>query len=192
MSSESVTHWVRLVEAGNEAAAQRLWEHYFGQLIGLARRRLRGIPRRGADAEDVVLSVLDSFFRDARQGRLPRLGDRNNLWKLLVVMTAQKSLDLIRRETARKRGGPQVAADVEPDLELIIGREPSPEFAAEVADECRRLLDALDDEELRVVAVLKMEGYDNDEIATRLGCVPRTVERRLRVIRSLWMPEEAP
>jgi DNA-directed RNA polymerase specialized sigma24 family protein len=189
MSSESVTHWVRQVEAGDNAAAQRLWEHYFRQLIGLARGRLQSVPRRVADEEDVVLSVFDSFFQDARQGELPQLSDRNDLWKLLVFRTAQKSIDLIRRHQARKRGGQQAGSDARPDLEQVLGREPTPEFAAEVADECRRLLETLGSEELRQVALLKMEGYDNGEIATRMGCVERTVERRLQVIRSLWSQE---
>ena len=70
-----------------------------------------------------------------------------------------------------------------------IGREPSPEFAAEVAEECRRLLDELGAEELQAVALAKLEGYSNAEIAVRLGVVERTVERKLRVIRELWESE---
>ena len=35
----------------------------------------------------------------------------------------------------------------------------------------------------------KMEGYTVEEIAEKLGCVQRTVERKLRVIRGLWNPE---
>jgi RNA polymerase sigma factor (sigma-70 family) len=189
MSSESVTHWVRQIEAGNNDAAQRLWEHYFSRLIGLARSRLQTVPRRIADEEDVVLSVLDSFFRDVRHGRLPRLSDRNDLWKVLVLMTAQKSLNLIRHQRAEKRGGLRAAAGEELDLEAVLGKEPTPEFAAEVADEFRRLLDTLEGEDLRRIALLKMEGYENEEIADRLGCALRTVERRLQLIRSSWKEE---
>jgi DNA-directed RNA polymerase specialized sigma24 family protein len=189
MSSHSVTRWVRLVEAGDDDAAQRLWERFFTRLIGMARGRLRSLPGRVGDEEDVVLSVFDRFFQDARQRRLPRLGDRNDLWNLLAYRTACKCIDLIRRDEALKRGGPRPRSSEEADLEAILGREPTPELAAEVADECRRLLDVLGSDELRTVALLKMEGYDNGEIAARLGCVPRTVERRLQVIRSLWSQE---
>jgi DNA-directed RNA polymerase specialized sigma24 family protein len=55
-----------------------------------------------------------------------------------------------------------------------------------VAEECRRLLDGLADEEMRSIALWKMEGYSTEEIAEKLRCVPRTVERRLQVIRKLW------
>jgi DNA-directed RNA polymerase specialized sigma24 family protein len=184
-SGGSVTHWIGLLKSGDHQAAQPLWERYFQQLVALARQRLRSLPRRAADEEDVALSAFDSFCRDARRGRFPQLGDRDDLWRLLVTITAQKSLDLVRREKAYKRGAGQPIA-AEANLEEVLGREPTPEFAALVADECRRLLDRLPGEELRAIAVWKMEVYGTEEIADKLRCVPRTVERRLQVIRKLW------
>jgi DNA-directed RNA polymerase specialized sigma24 family protein len=60
-----------------------------------------------------------------------------------------------------------------------------------MADECRRLLDCLGDDELRAIALWKMEGYSNDEIAGKLDCTPRTVGRRLQFIRQIWAAEIA-
>ena len=34
-----------------------------------------------------------------------------------------------------------------------------------------------------------MEGYTNEEIARELGCVTRSVERKLNVIRKAWLGE---
>ena len=65
-----------------------------------------------------------------------------------------------------------------------------PAFAAEVADELRRLLGALDDDVLRQVAVLRMEGHSNEEVAGRLGCGLRSVERKLALIRKAWERED--
>jgi DNA-directed RNA polymerase specialized sigma24 family protein len=191
---ESVTYWVRELRAGNRAAAQRLWEGYFQRLVVLARRRLRDLPRRAADEEDVALSAFDSFCRGAEGGRFPRLEDRNDLWQLLVVLTARKALNLRAHERRQKRGGGAVRGesafgDAAARIDQVVGAEPGPEFAAAVADECRRLLDCLDGAELRSVAVWKMEGYSNPEIAARLGCAPATVERRLRLIRTIWAEE---
>jgi DNA-directed RNA polymerase specialized sigma24 family protein len=42
---------------------------------------------------------------------------------------------------------------------------------------------------LRAIAVAKMEGHGHEEIAARLGCAPRTVQRKLGRIRSLWSGE---
>jgi DNA-directed RNA polymerase specialized sigma24 family protein len=142
----------------------------------------------------VALSAFNSFCRGVAAGRFPRLSDRNSLWPLLVAITANKAVDLLRREHRRKRGGPapeEGGPAAQAELDQVVGREPTPEFAAQVAEECQRLLDRLCDEGLRSVALWKMEGYTVEEIAARLGCVPRTIERKLRAIRRLW-GEEAP
>jgi DNA-directed RNA polymerase specialized sigma24 family protein len=193
MSSEgSVTHWLDRLRAGDHAAAQPLWERYFRQMVQLARQRLRGRPGRVADEEDVALSAFDSFCRGAEQGRFPQLRDRDNLWRLLMVITARKATALRRYEERHKRRAPPADAPAEGvELDEVLGREPSPEFAAQVAEQCQHLLARLGSAELTAIAVWKMEGYRNDEIAGKLDYVPRTVERKLRLIRQLWA-EEAP
>lgn len=136
----------------------------------------------------MALSAFDSFCRDAAAKRFPKLEDRDDLWRVLLMITGQKAVDLVRHETAGKRGGKRSTEEF--DFETIAGNEPTPEFAALMADEFRQLLDRLPDPDLKALAVWKMEGNSNEEIAERWGCVPRTVERRLRVIRSLWAREE--
>ncbi len=194
-SSGSVTHWIGRLKAGDEAGAQKLWEHYFTRLVALARKKLQGASPRSADEEDVALSAFDSFCRGAGRGQYCQLSDRDNLWQLLVVITARKAVDLVQYERRQKRGGGQAhaaaAADANAEnpnaiLEQVLSREPNPQFAAQVAEECQRLLQQLQDPTLRQLALWKMEGYGNDEIAAKMGCVPRTIERRLRLIRSLW------
>jgi RNA polymerase sigma factor (sigma-70 family) len=195
----SVTTWVEQLRAGDRAAAQRLWERYFPRLVGLARQKLRGLPRRAADEEDVALSAFDSFCRGAERGRFPRLEGGDDLWALLVVITAGKAIDLRERETRQKRGGGRVGGDSVLDELLgdedgaagvgqVVGAEPTPALAAQVAEEFRRLLTLLPGDELRTVALRKMEGYTNAEIAIELGCADATVERRLKLIRSVWKP----
>jgi DNA-directed RNA polymerase specialized sigma24 family protein len=196
-SSGSVSIWIAELKAGDSLAAQRLWEGYFPRLVGLARKKLREMPRRVADEEDVALSAFDSFFSGARAGRFPCVTGRDDLWPLLVTITARKALQLLRRQGRQKRGGgavrgdsafqgAPVAGEDEPGLEQVVGSEPTPEFAAQMAEECQRLLGALSAGDLREVAVWKMEGYSNEEIAAKLNCVPRTVERKVALIRTLW------
>jgi DNA-directed RNA polymerase specialized sigma24 family protein len=195
--SGSVTHWIHELQAGNQQAAQKLWEVYFQRLVKLARARLRKRRWGVADEEDVALSAFDSFCRGAEQGRFPQLTDRDDLWQLMVMLTCRKAADLVKQECRHKRGGGKVkglsiltgptdSAEVLADLEKVLGSEPSPEFAAEVADECRHLLGLLSDPKLRSVALWKMEGYTNAEIAKKLDCVTVTIERRLRLIRGIW------
>jgi DNA-directed RNA polymerase specialized sigma24 family protein len=195
-SPNSVTFWIDQLKAGERAAARQLWEGYFHRLVRLARARLQGTPRRAADEEDVALSAFDSFCRGAELGRFPQLDDREDLWRLLVTLTERKAIGLMRREHRQKRGGGAVlgesfwaapdGADRLPGIDQVAGREPTPEFAALVAEECGRLLEALGGDELRSIAVWKMEGDTVEEIAARLGRAPRTVERKLQLIRSQW------
>jgi DNA-directed RNA polymerase specialized sigma24 family protein len=200
-STASVTEWISRLQAGDQAAAQLLWERYFQRLIGLARKNLQAAPRRAADEEDVALSAFATFCRGAVGGRFPRLHDREDLWPLLVVITARKAFDLIARERRQKRGGGAVVHEGAlpdargpsglPAFEELLGREPTPAFAAQVAEEFQRLLTRLGDASLQTVALLKMQGYNIKEIALQLDCVPRTVRRRLSTIRSLWAEEAA-
>jgi len=190
----SVTRWLGQLQVGDPAAVQRLWERYFPRLVGLARLKLRNAPRQAADEEDVALSAFDSFCRNAEAGRFPQLLDREGLWRLLVVITVRKAAHLVRDQTRQKRGGlppaaEQAGADEQPSLEQLLSREPSPEMAAQMAEECQRLLHQLRDRTLEAVALARMEGYSVEEISTRLGFAPRSIKRKLQLIRKLWEKE---
>jgi len=198
-SGGSVTHWLSALKNGEAAAAQQLWEAYYRRLVGLARQRLGQTPRGPADEEDVALSALNSFFEGVALGRFPQLCDRDDLWRLLVHITARKAIDQINHERRKKRRPDSVVkvwthaalddSDAEAGLEQVVGNEPTPEFAAQFAEEYERRLHSLNSPELRSVAVWKMEGYSNAEIAQKLGCVERSVERKLRLIRDRWTRE---
>ena len=187
----SVSRWLGPLRAGDPAAAAELWRRYFHRLAGLARRKLADGPRAAADEEDVALSAFDSFCRAAEAGRLPDLADRDGLWRLLVTFTARKAAHLRRDQGRGKRGGGVAATGDGEVLAEILGREPDPEFAAQVADEYRRLLAALGDPELEAIAVGRMEGYSVAELAARFGCSPRSIKRKLELIRGIWK-QEAP
>jgi DNA-directed RNA polymerase specialized sigma24 family protein len=198
----SVTRWIGDLVANSDpdSAAEKLWERYFERLVRLARDRVRAISHAPADAEDAALSAFDSFCRGVAAGRFHRLHDRDDLWPLLVTITARKAAAQVRRERRLKRGGGRVRGEQElarasPDdgfgLDEVVGREPTPELAAMMAEQYLRLLDRLADETLRMIAVWKLEGESNEAIAARLGCGRRTVERKLGVIRSIWSAAEA-
>ncbi|MGB2607506.1 MAG: ECF-type sigma factor [Isosphaeraceae bacterium] len=200
----SITHWVGDLRGGDLAAAQPLWERYFGRLVVLARGKLerQRHPRAEADEEDAALSAFNSFCVGIAQGRFPQLADREDLWRILMTITVRKAYAQVQRQKRLKRGGGRVVEEAAlrgpkgnspfdaasaPGLEMIAGEEPTPEFAAMVAEEYRRLLDALEDDGLRQVAISRMEGYTCDEIAAQLGCARRTVARRLDLIRKTWL-----
>src|SRR5262249_11958793 len=198
-STGSVTRWIGQLKTGEQAAVQRLWEAYFRRLVGLARDRLRGVRRCGADEEDVALSAFDSFCRGVERGRFPRLDDRKDLGRLLAVIPVRKALPLARHEPSQKQGGGKVRGqsafdgpEGEPGIEQVLGREPSPEFAVLMEEAYRGRLARLPNETLRSVARWKLEGYTNAAIAAKLDCDPRTVERKLELMRNLWGKDDGP
>jgi DNA-directed RNA polymerase specialized sigma24 family protein len=184
----SVTGLIGPLKTGDAAAADGLWERYFLRLVALARSRLGPHAGPVADEEDVALSAFRSFYKGVELGRFPDLNDRTNLWRLLVTITARKASDLVARQGRRKHGGGVVRAEGY-DMGGVEGRDAPPDLLAEAADECRRLLEKLDAPDLKRTATLKLEGFSNEEIAARLGCVVRSVERKLAVIRRVWEAE---
>ena len=200
----SITHWLGDLRGGDLAAAQPLWERDFGKLVVLARSKLQRQrqPRVEADEEDAAPWRIQQLCVGVAEGKFPQLADREDLWRILMTITVRKAYAQVQRQKRLKsgrrascRGGraskgeERVARSTlfRPGLELVAGDEPSPEFAAMVAEEYRRLLDALEDDGLRQVAVSRMEGYTCDEIAVQLGCARRTVARRLDLIRKTWL-----
>jgi DNA-directed RNA polymerase specialized sigma24 family protein len=191
----SITALVERVKAGDHEDVRLLWQRYYPRLVALARKKLQGTPRRVADEEDAALSAFDSFCRRAEQGQFPDLKDRDGLWALLVVLTARKAADLVKHQHRQKRGGGDVQGDsaLRPaggdsgpgGFDALEGGDPTPEEAAILAEEVEGLLGRLRDPALRQVAVWKLEGYTNAEIAERQGCSLPTVERRLAIIRRL-------
>jgi DNA-directed RNA polymerase specialized sigma24 family protein len=165
--------WLQQLRLGDRAAAERLWQAYYARMVRVARQRLAGKLRLMGDEEDVALSAFNSFCRGMELGRFPDLGNRGELWNLLVTITLNKVHRLVRDEGRLKRGGGRVALAGSPAasgvdlLQQLVDSEPAPEVAAEMADEVNHLLDVLASQELMALALLKLEGYTNQEIATR-------------------------
>lgn len=189
----TVTRWIQQVKRGDDAAATKLWNRYFEDLVRHARWKLRGCRRRLADEEDVASKALEEFFRAARRGRYPNLSGRASLWRLLLRITACRAADLQRqiwRETQKLKGESAIhnrrAERGRKVLDEVLGNAPSPEVVAASTEKCRKLLELLGDSSLREIVVAKLEGYKNEEIARRLRCGLSTVERKLKLIRAIW------
>lgn len=195
----SVTTDLTLLKKGDAAAARSLWDRYFPWLVVVARRKAQLKPGGAADEEDVAIGAFAKFCQSAQQGRLPEVRNRDELWRLLVTLTVRMAIDEVRRERRQKRRGTTGSAECDTPgamlasdfpAEHVASRELAPDFAAQVTEECERLLCGLDADDLKAIAVWKSEGYTNEEIASRLGVVLRTVERKLRVIRRRWTANE--
>ncbi len=176
-SSNNVSEWIVQAKAGNATATSLLWRHFYDRLVRAVRRRLQGHHRGVSDEEDIVLSVFDSFYAAVQQGRFPDLSDRDDLWRLLLSMSNRK-VELI-----------SLNGDASTSIE-IAGNEPSPEMVVMMQESMTRFFSQLGVGDLQELAVAKLEGYSNAELARRFGCSERTIERRLHLIREKSQQEE--
>jgi RNA polymerase sigma factor (sigma-70 family) len=174
---------MRAVQQGSSSAVGPLLAAYFDRLVRLAGKRIQHMPGLVGYDEDLALRSFHSVYERLRDPSRPLdLSGRDDLWRLLATRTISRAIDLIRRQRPVELPGDE-------DVTQLLTREPTPEEAAELADECRRLLDSLQEPELRQIALWKVEGYTHEEIAARLDCVPRTIERKVSRIRLLWKHE---
>jgi RNA polymerase sigma factor (sigma-70 family) len=187
----SVTHWLNQLATADDSVAEReLFDRYFGKLIGVARQKLSASRRAVEDEEDLALSAMDSFLRRAADGQFPKLSDRDELWSLLVTIVTRKAVNRFKKDRALKRGGGgQFGHDGDAcvsSLAELVAAEPAPEMLAELREELHHRLNLLEDDTLRDVALLRLQGFTNLEIAQRLGVAERTVRRKINRIRREW------
>lgn len=192
---ETPTFWLPALHQGDEQAAERLWQEYFVKIVRLAKRRMGDLRLRATDEEDVALSAMNSFCRMAK-GRDEPIADSTELWKLLATIVKRKVNKERQRQYADKRQeyrlvGESAVSPVQDDsgkgecdgLAQFSGREPSPELAMDLAETWERILELPDAEEL---VLLKNDGYSNSEIAEKMGCSTRTIQRNLEKIKNEW------
>lgn len=193
----SVSRWIAALKAGEAEATNCLWKRYKDRLIELARHKFENVDIRIADEDDVAQSVFVTLCRGAAIGRFDDVRNRDDLWWLLLAITKRKAIDLIRRETAQKRGAGRVRSEVTGEsggalgfsLDQMISDEPTPELLVMMEEEHRRLLGLLRDDGLRSIARSRIEGYTVAEIAANLGLSTRSIERKLQLIRNTWTKE---
>ena len=192
---EPVSLWIEQLSQADPLAAQRLWEHFCQRLMNYARGRLKAATRRVYDEEDAALSAFHSLCRGIEAQKFPNVGDRDNLWALLVVIASRKIINRNRYDNQQCRNGSrtlgesvlQNASDAETPLNNIPAREPTPELSAEVADLSQHLLQLLPETDLQQIVLLKLEGHTNDEVAERMSLTRRTIQRKLERIRRCWL-----
>lgn len=189
---DSVTLWVRQLKSGDEDAARKLWDRYFQRIVGLARVRLQGF-RAAFDEEDVALSSFDRVVQALRTERVQQPVDRFEFWGLLRINLQRRLADRLKMEGAGKRGGGRNLLGLVPKrrrsntpVDHLPTQDADPQMSLLMAETCREMLDSLQDDELQQVAIWKLEGLTDDEVAAKLGYCRRTVQRMLRSIRTVW------
>ena len=186
----SVTRVFNELMNGDQDAASQLWEFLQKRLLDLSRNVTRKNKTVIYDEQDVALSAFVTLCDGFESKRYDKVANRDELWRLLAVITINKARKQATYEKRMRRGGEFTRVeDSEKVLGLIPDRHPDPEFTLTMKEECSRMLQLLGKKELQQVAMHKVEGFTNEEIAERIGCTRRAVQRRLALIREIWSEE---
>jgi len=167
-------------------AASEVYQRYATQLLPVVRREMTQRLRVRLDAEEVVNSAMNSFYRRHRDGQY-HVPDRESFWNLLVGIARNKTRNQAKFHRRKKRdyqrelptdGGddrpsPQFEAKGKPDA----GSSPIGSLMAD--EEMDQMIGGLA-EHLRPVALLLLAGHDAADMAEKFGCSQRTIERRIR------------
>ena len=192
---DSVSQWIDELKDGNPEAAEKIWRHFRIRLLAAARRKIPIYSSAQYDEEDATQSAFRSLCMGLQNGRFPDIGDENSLWRLMLVITSRKISAQQRYQNRQQRSVQRSVqesafsesdADSSQGLDGLPGNSLAADFTAQFEEICEELFTGLDAGELRSVGLLKGEGYTDSEIAEKLNCSRRTVQRRLEVIRENW------
>jgi DNA-directed RNA polymerase specialized sigma24 family protein len=192
MENTSITGWIDQLCDGNQQAAEELWQFISVRLHDFAKRKLDSQTRRQYDENDAANSAFHSLCRSLEEGR-STAENRDALWGLLAVITSRKISAHRRYLNRQKRGGGTVSGESGFDefgdagINAIGSQQQTPDVLAEVSESCAQLLDALPDETMKKIVLLKFQGAKNEEVADELKCTRRTIERKLERIRRIWV-----
>ena len=192
--NSTVSDWIGDLKQGDRSASLKIWQRYVEQLVREADRRLKNLPRRAVDAEDIVQEAFASFFSGVEAGRFSKLENRHDLWQLLVMLTDRRTTDHFRQHLGPQRGEGHVRGDSamhspagQLDSEIagfdrLAAPLVTPQSAEELIHLIERSFPALADKELQKIALDRAACYTMREIADRHGLSLRSAERKMELI----------
>ena len=190
---KSITLWFDQLRRGDQLAAQRLWDRLFERLVLYAKTRMKNANRCVSDEEDIAIGVMSALCGAASRGELPSIDNREDLWRMLLSWTHNDIIDHCRYHQRTKRGGRVrdfTADDMNRgnafSLDDIVGNTPPADVLHEMGDQFHLLLNRLPQKQLQEIAIARLHGHSNEEIAKTQNVSIRTIERKLNLIRNCW------
>jgi RNA polymerase sigma-70 factor (ECF subfamily) len=185
-SISSYDDLIRRLRSGDNEAAREVFDRYAARLLLLSRRRIGQRMNSRVDPEDVVQSVFRTFFARVQNDQFD-IAAKDDLFKLLVRITAHKTLRQIAHHRAAKRDPSQETPqgdDAHEMLMQVMADEPTPETIVTFMDQLEHFLAQLAPED-RQILELRLQGFSTEEIAQQLGSYDRKIRRVLERIRGV-------
>ena len=188
----SITEAIIAIGKHDNSAAEAIWHRFFERLCNYAKSKIYDRHQRLVAPEEIASNAFMALFTGLRENRFEKVRNRDELWQMLTLIAARNAINEREKIQTQKRGGGKVGgssafgAQGINNVQDYVQRDPPPEVYVEIEELSQRLLRNLPSDELRNVAIWRMAGYSNAEIAEKLGKTERTVERKLNLIRGIW------
>ncbi|MCA8999965.1 MAG: sigma-70 family RNA polymerase sigma factor [Planctomycetaceae bacterium] len=184
---------LRRIKSADEAALQQFWEMKSDAFLRFAEQVFRGTTHIARDEEGAVQSALLSLWKGLREDRF-EFEDESGLLRIMLTIIRRKVIKQMRHAHRQRRGGgldhvPLYGATNDGEPVAIADDDLRPDELVEAKEEHARLFLVLGEAELRRIAILKLEGHTDQEIADALGRSRATIARKLRLIRETWVNE---
>jgi DNA-directed RNA polymerase specialized sigma24 family protein/predicted Ser/Thr protein kinase len=170
---------------GSETAAFEIHSRYETRLISLARNRLMGVLSSKIESEDIAQETMAAFFQLADQNNI-RWEKEGDLWRLLAGIAINKVKQTFQHFSFQKRAiGKEVSlANAEKlDVTFLADRESAEEAIATLHELVEDMV--INERPLmRTVLLMRLSGYSNEEIATRVGRSTRTIRRLVDTLKA--------
>ncbi len=195
LTPDPISEAIAKFKAGQcEQAFTTIWEHFYEKLLNTAKARLKHLPDRIVDEEDLASEVWFDFYRGLVSNNFPICNDGEDLWQILLMLLRNEIHISSDKHMASKRDFrreepiqlSQFRSDANSPVNEPISHELDPQVAAALEEEIERLLQALPDDNHREVVLLKLEGHTNAGIAELLNRSIVTVELRLSQTQKIW------
>ena len=185
-SNESFDEVLDQLQSGDQDAAREIWDRFNDRLLALARIRMDRLTRQKVDAEDVVQSAYNTFFKRLRGGQF-ELTNWDSLRGLLVRITLRKCRKQMRHfrssgRDLRREVSLQPATDDSNLEHAVAGDEGNPSEELVLKELLDQVLTGMADRDQTIIC-LSLQGCSNAEIAEQLTCTERTVQRILRRVK---------
>ena len=190
-SAGTVTKAIDGLLTERETASELLWDFYFERLCRFATTKIAKRQRRLIDNEAVAASAMYALLDGIENERFGLIDNRDELWRILVIVATRKAYDARRHHLCAKRGAGLVRGDSvfsTKGLKAIIADQrgdSDPSGCSEVESVLEELNKQLPDDNYRQITTLRLAGHNNREIARKLNCSTRTIIRKMTLIQSI-------
>lgn len=190
-SSTLWNQWRSVSAADDPRLASSFWTENQARLTAIAQSWLDRMLDKSAsgDATSHVTAFEVFCLSSGNEGGVALRG-ADELWRLTaaIVMSQRQALDMSKQMSERSADDPTTnVASSSAGTSAVV---PS-DLAQLMTDELQRLLGLLADVDLEVVVIAKLCDATDDALGREMNYTRRTIQRMLKLIRSIWSDELA-